>query len=249
VRLSLILLSACCLGAQSLPLGGIPVGGGGSSIVMASSVNGGCATVVGPLTISASFAGGHPASGSTVIASVGVFNPLAVTRAVTDNQTGNTYTEVATPGAGGNNSGSSMFAAHNVNVSGTFTVTFTVGAADFVCLNIYEVTGLPVKATDQSGTGVSSASVSSSTVTASGATTAANEFVFVNVATTTSQTPSAGTIGGITATLGEHTDGTTNVINLADEYLVVSSTATFTGTVNFSPNAIDGYSSMIGTFK
>jgi hypothetical protein len=245
-----LLLSAVfavsALSAQMLPMGSIPARGGGGGITVVTQVNGGC--VGTPTTIAASFPTGHPAVGSSVIVSVGVFNPLAVTRAVTDNQTGNTYTELASPVAGGSLSGATLFAAHHVNASGTFTVTFAVNVADYLCLNLYEVSGL-TGANDQHGANASSASSSSATVTATGATTAANEIIFLNASTVTSQSPSAGTIGGNPATLGQHTDGTVNTINLVDEYLIGSSPGTFTGTINFAPNALQGFSSMMGTFK
>jgi hypothetical protein len=225
-------------------------GGGAGSVAVSSSANGGCTTALSnPYTIQATFPSGHPVAGSSVIVSAGIFNPLAVTRTVTDNQPGNVYVEVAAPAVGGGNSGATMFAAHHINASGAFTVTLTVNVADYLCLNIYEVTGLPIGTTEQRGVNQSAISSGSSTVTAGGSVAPTNGIVFVNAATISAQTPGAGMIGSGAATLGQHTDGTANAINLADEYRVISSSETLTGTMSFNPQAIVGYSTMMGVFK
>lgn len=237
----LMLAPLCDLRAQSMQAivadvhhaGG---GGGGSTgaVTQVGTCNASGTTVVCTLST--------PTAGHILVLSTEVYNCVAVTITMADNQSGNTYTKATTDAQTTGNNCTQFWTAPNINVSGTFIITLTSTLPDYLRMHVYDVnsnvTSSVVDANGRTTTNTSSASGTCCTTNAL-ATTAANTVVFGNYSgLTTGVTATAGT--GYTLGYSDQSLGTV-IASLDEVYQIVTSAATYTPTVNWSTNEAMGY--------
>lgn len=233
-RLSLVLFLLLRL---QQPQGGVtvsPSGGGGITIVQHRS------TFCSATTCALAFSSNNGASNLLVYFCGAQDSVLPNT---TTDSNSNTITNFAAAGRSGTGAGGLRVDLVATSNSGANTVTCHTTSASRTYMAIYEVSGLPTRATDASNAG--SQTGTNQTISTTGATTAANEVVFgffFDAPNNDSMTVGAG-YGS-----SEFINGGSGNESMLVEAKIVSSTGTQTATMTSGSNTnIIGQS--ISTFK
>lgn len=205
-------------------------------------------TAAPALTIPLTFSG-TPSVGNAVIVTIGCFGSSAGSSitSVTDNQTGNTYSQRVV-GSNALHTNSFVYSCDSlVGASGTFTVTVNFASSNFGTAAAIEVSGLLASPFDQTGTNSSTSSQGGGTITASGANTNATAFIVAAVCENVNST-TAGIVtpSGYTAIVTEQ-DGTNNGA-MQGVYKLVSSTETSSVVWTWSGGNSD-WAGCIATYK
>lgn len=171
-----------------------------------------------------------------------------ISLAASDNQ-GNSYSVDASSSQGNTDNKviASIHHASNVSASGTFTITCTPSASDYIVMAGYEIAGASTTSTlDQIAQKTNfGAGQAQTSITSDGATTVADEIIVVSNGLATNTTPTAGTNYTLLET---RVSVTANVVAFVDEYRIVSATGSQTATINYSPS-ISGNAMVMATYK